>query len=154
MQKPRFYAEAVISLLEAGADVHAQDKKGFTPLLLATNSRYLWEERGSKSGKTVIRSLLSHGSDMEIPCPKHGRRPLHIATRRDNPPAVKIFVKAGAKIDVADTKGYTPIMAAEAASLSDRPEQWNGQAILEYLMTAVAKQAKDSNSTGNIEAIS
>ena len=61
--------EVIRKLIEYDADINAKDEKGWTPLHLASISRYF------KDG-SILRLLLEHGADINA-WSKYGWTPLH-----------------------------------------------------------------------------
>lgn len=84
-------------LVDAGADVHARDRAGRTPLHLGC----------SKSNVTVC-ALLSRGADVGALDGKQ-RTPLHFFSRVDRDNLVKFILERGAPVDARDASGETPL---------------------------------------------
>lgn len=79
--KPRHALHICQALLDAGADVHAVDDQGYTPLHYAAEAG--WGD--------VIRLLLQRGARL-APAAK-GWTPLHVACRRQRPEAVRLLLQ-------------------------------------------------------------
>ena len=114
-------------LLDAGAEVNAENKRKKTPLHKACNS----------GADNVINLLLNNGANIEAK-DDGGQTPLTYAAMRNNPSAVKLLLDNGANIEAKDDKGQTPIFY----SLYD-------PVILEALLQAGADiNAKDKKQDG------
>lgn len=86
-------------LLAAGANVHARDESGFTPLYWA----------GLKSNPAVLKVLLKAGADVNARN-ERGITPLHWATEfNENPKVFQELLNAGANVHARDEDGDTPI---------------------------------------------
>ena len=94
---------AVQELLEAGADINAENNFGWMVLHLA--ARY-------NDHPSVIQTLLDAGSDVNGKV--HGQTPLHIAAERnDNQLVIQALLDAGADINAKDNVGRTPLEVAK-----------------------------------------
>jgi truncated hemoglobin YjbI len=94
----------VMALLRSGADPHAQDAGGHTPLYSVANE--------STGGATVIKALIQAGADVEA-CEGVKRcTPLHMAARRGNVAAAEALLDCGANIEARDSLGETPLRRA------------------------------------------
>jgi len=83
------------ALLFRGADV---DKSvGLTCIAARYNS------------SRVIDRLAEHGSQVNGDCDKMKRSPLHTAVEAKHQRSVEVLLKAGARVDVQDLKGDTPL---------------------------------------------
>lgn len=94
------YAELTRMLTDAGADVNAVSKQGYTPLILAAAS-------GSLS---IAKILLAHGADINMA--GSGFTPLDAAVLNEQGPFILFLLDHGAGIDKA---------AEERASECDNP---------------------------------
>jgi ankyrin repeat protein len=93
------HADVVELLLRAGADPAAKSPDGDTPLCIATN-------RGHRA---VVALLLDAGADANARVASNGVVPLHEV--RDAPTA-RLLLAHGARSDVKDIRGRTPLAAA------------------------------------------
>jgi ankyrin repeat protein len=112
--------EAVRLLLDKGAPVNATDKAGFTPLLNAVTTNDI----------VRVRLLLAKGADPNAANRfggkvKHGNialtnmTPVLIAATHGSVDMVRALIQAGGKVNVADGRGLTPLMAAAASENQD-----------------------------------
>jgi ankyrin repeat protein len=81
-------------LVEAGAEVNYTGAGGGTPLQIAANRD--WPE--------VVAFLLAHGADPNLP-DGSGMTPAFEATAG----VLRMLVKAGARVNVRDSRGFTPL---------------------------------------------
>ena len=97
-------------LLDAGADLTLTTRAGTTPLLFATGPAR------RKSDKTAIEAIglcLDHGADINA-ADANGQTALHVAvTQADS--IVSFLAGRGAKLDVKDRQGRTPLDIALGA---------------------------------------
>lgn len=98
--------EHVELLLSHGADVLATNREGETPLNAACSGA----ERPTEAGRylRVIQKLLDAGADPRTAGRKQ-HTPLHNACANCSPRIVDILLQHGAKVDVANCAGYTPM---------------------------------------------
>ncbi|XP_056144597.1 ankyrin repeat and SOCS box protein 16 [Lampris incognitus] len=122
--------------LSHGADVLAKNREGETPLNAACSGA----DRPAESGRylRVVQMLLKAGAD---PCTA-GRKlhtPLHNACANCSPRIVAILLQYGAKPDIANCAGYTP-MDCLLQVVEDYPDQ-QPEAIARSLLNHGAKPA-------------
>jgi uncharacterized protein len=109
-QAPLFLAaranslEAVMLLLQAGADVNAKDKKGQTAIMFDS----LW---GYRPNLEIVRALLAAGADVNA-VDQGGRTPLMFASQDAQVELVKLLVAAGAKVNIRNRAGQTALTHA------------------------------------------
>lgn len=88
-------------LLQAGADKHARDKDGQTPLLAAAFNRHY----------DAVATLLAHGANPNDQVP-NGFTALTSASGVGSLQAIGQLLAAGADVNARTTKGKTPLMFA------------------------------------------
>ena len=86
-------AEIVGLLLDKGADIHARDSRGFTPLLTALTTHYYKPD--------LVRVLVTRGADVNAVTEK-GLTPLMCAFEPD---LVRMLLVRGADIHAVDRSG-------------------------------------------------
>jgi ankyrin repeat protein len=133
--------------LDAGADIMARDKFGFTPVHWAASEGSVGQVKvllsmglnlmaRNKIGRTPlhhaagnpynthtpenIRALLSAGAGL-MARDKYGSTPLHQAASGGTPSNVLILISAGADVMARDEDGRTPLHSAAACKLYCRP---------------------------------
>lgn len=115
-------AATVSLLLAKGADANAKDVSGQTPL----------DNAAAEANLEIMRMLLSKGADPNTitaptttPDVKNGPialgslTPLLLAVPCGGPETVKLLLDAGAKVNVKDVRGMTPLMLAVASDHAD-----------------------------------
>ena len=107
-------AAIALKLIRKGAKTNVRDNAGCLPL----------HEAAKKGLKDVMTPLLTHGEDINA-VDKKGRTALHYAAQLWNGRGVTMkLISAGAKADVKDNSGTTPLEEAK---------QWGHQDIVEIL---------------------
>ena len=95
---PNLTPEGVRAALDAGADVEARNKWGFTPLVLAAEYN---------SNPEVVQALLDAGADLKAR-DADGNTPLMLAARENsNPEIVQVLLDAGADATAKNGEGKT-----------------------------------------------
>ena len=95
--------------LAAGADIHATDKNGVTPLHNAVRFR----------SPAAVKVLIEHGADVNQACRRNGSTPLHRAVTQTGAPGsagkhdaakeiVQLLLAAGADPSLANKSGKKP----------------------------------------------
>ncbi|WP_343674524.1 ankyrin repeat domain-containing protein [Chitinophaga sp.] len=92
--------ELAVWLVEQGADLTVTDTWGNTPL-----------HRRSRSIFGNISSLLELGADVNM-ATNYGGTPLHAAAEAHNPGNTALLLAHGAKADIVNTRGLTPLELA------------------------------------------
>ena len=120
---PLFFAasrgnvETVRALLASGADPFMTTDKGTAPLHVATwgGSPYAgdWTEDQKKNLLDVTRLLVEKGADVNS-TGEHGWTALHGAAYKGVDAVVQFLVQQGARLDVFDEYGQTPLSIANA----------------------------------------
>jgi ankyrin repeat protein len=88
-------------LLEHGAEIQARDRRGRTPILLASQSRHV----------ELAQVLLEHGAETEAR-DIDGRTPILIASDKGHVVLVQLLLKHGAETEARDNDGCTLILLA------------------------------------------
>ncbi len=101
-------------LLEKGEDVNLKTKGGKTALmeLLAMPDMGAALGKGKTPMEGLVQMLLDHGADVNVQEPGEGRTALFDAVYWNRPGVAELLIKKGARIDVQDKSGYTPLMLA------------------------------------------
>ena len=100
------HVKTVNMLIEAGANVNAQNKKGQTALFCAA----WWDH------VKCIKSLLKAGADVNM-ADNDGDTPLIRASRSGKHKSVDVLLNAGADVNVKDLDGYTALHPDQSHSL-------------------------------------
>jgi len=99
----------LITLLKAGADIHATDKNGVTALHHAVRFR----------SPIAVRTLIEHGANVNQVCRKSGSTPLHRAVTQTGAPGIagrrqeafeiiRLLIAAGADPFISNKSGRKP----------------------------------------------
>ena len=141
----------VQALIDAGADPHAGNRRGATPLHYACDPRPGGKTWNPSNQRTVIERLLDAGSDIEHK-DKAGATALHRAVRARSPEAVRCLLERGARVGATHGRQRTTplhiVMHSTGASgtKGTRVEQ---QEIVGLLIEYGAdRRARDAN--GNV----
>ncbi|PIG85595.1 hypothetical protein AARAC_007318 [Aspergillus arachidicola] len=100
-------------LLQHGADIHALDDRGRTPLHLAA-SRDWYNGSIDQRGDFVLQLLLDWGADVHSRCGHRGTTALMRATSFGYDKGVRSLLKHGA-VDSADARGMTSLHRAASS---------------------------------------
>ncbi|KAJ5710917.1 hypothetical protein N7488_005073 [Penicillium malachiteum] len=84
---------------------------------------FLFKQRGFDSKDTVVDAFLSAGADPNLQNDK-GETSLHVMERERKVETISIMLKAGAKLEIRDALGETPLFkhAAHSNDVKGRPE--------------------------------
>lgn len=119
--------------------INAKCTMGATPLLLATQAMVTFSNLKMLTDYPfVIRILLHHGADPNIPESLNNSTPLHNAAQF-SVNIVETLVENGAKVNLQDQEGNTPLHLA----IKSNNEQANFAA--NYLLDNMLKNAIDPN---------
>jgi ankyrin repeat protein len=101
------------SLLAAGADVRARNRRGAEPLHYAADSNAATgrAEPSSSAQRMTIEHLISAGADPDAR-DKSGVAPLHRAVRTRSTTAVAALLDNGANVTLGNKQGSTPLHLA------------------------------------------
>lgn len=100
----RVWAHATKALLAAGADIHRVNQAGATALDMSVNTPEPWEPESAVE-------LIKAGADVNHRGPE-GITPLERCIDRKYLKTITAAIAAGAKLDVPDANGRTPLMRA------------------------------------------
>ena len=109
--------ETVRLLVEAGLDVNARDFQSFTPLLYASDNRNLAAVRLLLAKGADVNAVSSDGSFQKVKAGTIAQgnfTPLMNAAPFGSTELVTTLLDAGAKVNVQDIRGMTPLMLAVA----------------------------------------
>ncbi len=117
--------EALQVLLAAGADPHLPSADGTTPLMVAAGLGmwYVGEDGGSLPGQedeatAVVTAIVERDADVNA-VNAMGETPLHGAAFRGVNAIAEYLVQKGARLDVKDRRGWTPLFVANGLSHGD-----------------------------------
>src|SRR4051812_19786665 len=82
-------AEAVVRLLDAGANVNARGPDGLTPLMVAAG----------RANPALVRTLLARGADALAVEPGAGNSVLHVACQGGSAEVVRLLLDAKALVN-------------------------------------------------------
>jgi hypothetical protein len=116
-------------LVEAGASPTAMDQRGRTPLMAAVQSR-------KPDKQEAIRFLIDNGADVNARDQLQGTALLRAAGSFGDLNSVQVLLSAGAKVNVQDKNGMTPLMWAA---------RWGDAQRVEALVKAGAEVAVRDN---------
>ena len=89
-------------LIEAGADVNAQDNNGSTPLSFATQG----------DNPMIVMELIKAGADVNLARMHDGATPLHMAAQLGHEGCAAMLIRDGADVHRRTNTGTTPIKFA------------------------------------------
>ena len=95
-------------LLEHGADPNRRTRAGMTPLLFAMGPG---RRKTTRDALDAVRACADGGANVNAVNETTGETPLHAAVGQ-GPAMVKLLVERGAKLDVKDKQGRTPLDVA------------------------------------------
>jgi hypothetical protein len=121
--------ETVMVLLEHGCLLDTVNRRGETALSIAAKSG------SQKIGETIVRELLSHGANANIP-DKLNRTPLFMAALYGRTRVVLALLEFNADPEILDSRGHSALDVAEIEKnidikrelekiLNSKHEQWN-----------------------------
>ncbi len=94
--------DVACSLLRCGADVNVLDSGGYNPL-----------HRASDGGRAdIVRLLLEHNADVDLPSPRHIMTPLALASSTGSSETSWLLVQKGANVNSRTRDDWTPLNIA------------------------------------------
>lgn len=129
-------------LLEHGADPNITTYEGTTPLMVAAGVTWAFSETFDEGADALLETVrLTHalGNDVNA-VNSMGIRAIHGAANRGSNAIIRYLVENGARLDVADNEGRTPIAWAEGVLTGARAPFRKPEtiALLRTLQTASA----------------
>jgi len=115
-------------MLDHGANIHAQNEEGRTPLHLTLDKLYDAPDILDMFLDTM-RCLLEHGADVDALDDDHAT-PLHLASLYGSVKGAQLLLEHGANVHLGDKKGRTPFHVA-----SERGHEKITQLLLEHLQS-------------------
>ena len=117
--------EAVQILVRNGADVNLFDKQDENALIAATTN--IVENRPE-----IMRYLLAHGANPNLPSPSSGESAFFAALRIGDPDLLSILIDGGADVNLPDRDGESPLLFVALR---------NNATLTDYLKTRGARLA-------------
>ena len=96
--------ELVKKIIATKPDPDARDSSGGTALHAAMFQKNI----------KIVKLLLDYGLDVNAVGPKNGYTPLHDAVWGNNPEAAKLLLARGAKTNIKNKEGQTPLEKAQS----------------------------------------
>jgi hypothetical protein len=141
---------ATTSLIAAGADVRARNRRGAEPLHYAADGNAT--DPGAQ--RAVIEQLISTGADPDT-LDKSGVAPLHRAVRTRSTSAVRALLDNGADLRLGNKQGSTPLHLAvqnTGASNSGSAEAKEHQREIIALLLQRGARSTDADAKGKTVA--
>jgi uncharacterized protein len=110
-------------LLDRGADPNITTNDGATPLMAAAGVNWVVAQTFSRSDAEYLEAAklcLERGNDVNA-TNSQGFTAMHGAANRGFDAMIKLLAEHGAKLDVKDTQGRTPMTFAEGVFLAVQP---------------------------------
>ena len=110
-------------LLEHGADPHIPTFAGTTALMAAAGVNWVFDQTYDEGPKALLEAVqLLSGLGMDVNAVNSmGLTALHGAANRGSDDIIRFLVDKGAKLDVKDKEGRTPLTWAEGVFLATHP---------------------------------
>jgi ankyrin len=112
-------------LLEHGADPNIATFAGTTPLMAAAGVNWVVNQtfdEGSAALRAAVELCHELGNDVNA-ANSMGIRAIHGAANRGSDPVIEYLAANGARLDVADAEGRTPLVWAQGVFLATHPPQ-------------------------------
>ncbi len=112
-------------LLEHGADPHIPTFAGTTALMAAAGVNWVFDQTYDEGPKALLEAVqLLHGLGMDVNAVNSmGLTALHGAANRGSDDIIRFLVDKGARMDVKDKEGRTPLTWAEGVFLATHPSK-------------------------------
>ena len=117
--------EMITFLATHGADVKATTKQGSNALMLAAGVELQYPDEDGGTGPMAleaVKATMGFGLDVNA-LNTAGDTALHGAAYRGWNPIVELLVAKGAKLDVANKKGQTPLSIADGDRVAGSPQR-------------------------------
>ena len=110
-------------LLKHGADPHIPTFAGTTALMAAAGVNWVFDQTYDEGPKALLEAVkLCHELGMDVNAINSmGLTALHGAANRGSDDIIRFLVEKGAKLDVKDKEGRTPLTWAEGVFLATHP---------------------------------
>lgn len=118
----RHSASDVEAALTAGADPNAAGESGFRPLGAAIEELQLADACGIAEIVAIVRALIGHQADVDLPYVGDKLRPVHAALYAPHSEILRILLAAGANAIATDEADRSPLQYAVANGLGDAVE--------------------------------
>jgi ankyrin repeat protein len=129
-------------LLEHGADAHLPTFAGTTPLMAAAGVNWVFNQTFDEGPAALLEAVvLCHELGLDVNAVNSmGLAAIHGAANRGSNDIIEFLAAQGAKLDVPDRHGRTPLVWAEGVFLATHPPQRKPDtiALLERLTSARA----------------
>ena len=125
-------------LLEHGADPAIATRAGTTPLMAAAGVNWVFNQTFDEGPAALLEAVeLAHSLGNDVNATNSmGLAAIHGAANRGSNDIVEFLAAHGAKLDIADRHGRTPLVWAEGVFLATHPPQRKPEtvALLERLL--------------------
>jgi ankyrin repeat protein len=110
-------------LLDYGADPYVPTFGGTTPLMAAAGINWVVDQTYDEGSKALLEAVkLCYELGMDVNAVNSmGLTAVHGAANRGSDDIIQFLVEKGAKLDVKDTEGRTPLTWAEGVFLATHP---------------------------------
>ena len=133
-------------LLKHGADPKIPTFEGTTALMAAAGVNWVFDQTYDEGAAALLEAVkLCHELGMDVNAVNSmGLTALHGAANRGSDDIIRFLVEKGAKLDVADKEGRTPLTWAEGVFLATHPAKPKPSsiALIKSLMAPQAARAR------------